>query len=276
MTKKSLFAFAFVLLQILLLVLTPAFAENGSTLQYYVSDVAGVLNESEWQELEAAAEEISEQFQCGVYLVTLNDYTEYGSYSSFWDFSEAFYSRYQMGMGDERNGILLIMSMEDRDYSLLAYGADAHRAFTDYGKSVLENGFLDDFRRNDWYNGFKDYISGCGEFLNRAAAGEPIDVPYESRGEMPAGASTAIVIGCPALLALGTCESMRRRMKPVKKQSRADEYIVPGGINLSIKRDVFINRTVTRTVIHDDNRDSHFSGGTSVNSHGFSGHSGKF
>ena len=56
--------------------------------------------------------------------------------------------------------------MAERDYSLIAYGSDAHYAFTDYGKTVLENGFLDDFRRDDWNSGFSDYISGCEQLLS--------------------------------------------------------------------------------------------------------------
>jgi len=79
-------------------------------------------------------------------------------------------------------------------------------------------------------------------------------------------------------VSFGACEGMRHRMKPVKTQSRADEYIVPGGIHFNLKRDVFVNRTVSRTVIRTENRDSHYGGGggTTVNSGGFSGHSGKF
>ena len=255
-----------------------AFADQDGTLPYYVSDTAGLLSEDEWQTLESAAARISEQYGCGVYLVTLADYREFGSYRSFQDFSEAFYRNYHMGLGDEHNGILLIMSMQDRDYWVLAYGSFAHYAFTDYGKERLESRFLDNFRRDDWTGGFSDYIGGCGEFLGRAAAGDPVDVSFESREGLPDEVSLGLIIGVPLLAGFGTCEGMRRRMKPVKLQSRADEYVVPGGINLSLKRDVFVNRTVTRTVIRSDDRDSshHGGGGTTINSHGFSGHGGKF
>ena len=225
------------------------------------------------------AEQISQQYQCGVYLVTIEDYRDYGSYSSYWNFSEDFYTRYHLGLGERRNGILLIMSMADRDYSLLAYGSDAHYAFTDYGKQILENRFLDNFRQNDWYGGFRDYISGCGELLSRAAAGNPVDIVYESRDGLDPGISAAVVIGVPLLTAFGACEGMKRQMKPVREQTRADEYLVPGGINLSLKRDVFVNRTVTRTRIHTEPRVTNSGGGgggTTVKSHGFSGHSGKF
>ncbi len=254
-------------------------SQESSSLPYYISDVAGLMTENQWQQLENSAEQISEQYGCGVYVVTLDDYTNYGSCSSYWDFSEKFYSGYHLGLGEEHNGILLIMSMAERDYSLIAYGNDAHYAFTDYGKEVLENHFLDNFRQNDWYGGFSDYVEGCGELLERAASGEPLDISYDSDDGVGSAVSTAAVIGVPLISAFGACEGMRRQMKPVSRKSRASDYVVPGSINLSVKRDVFVNQTVTHVHVPRNDRDSHRDGGgggTTVNSHGFSGHSGKF
>ena len=265
------------ILALMLLTGTAASAESAQKLPYYVSDTANLVPD-QWQKLETAAERVSEQYGCGVYIVTLQDYRDYGSYSSMRSFSEDFYNRYHLGIGEKQNGILLVLSMAERDYSLIAYGSDAHYAFTDYGKTMLENSFLDDFRRDDWNGGFSDYISGCEQLLSRAADGNPVDVSYESRSGIPSELSNGIIIGVPLLVSFGASEGMKRRMKPVKPQSRADEYIVPGGIHFNLKRDVFVNRTVSRTVIRTENRDSHYGGGggTTVNSGGFSGHSGKF
>ena len=255
-----------------------AFAQSGENegINFYVSDVAGLMKADEWQELENKARQISEQYGCGTYIVVLDDYKTYGNYSSFWNFSETFYTVYNLGMGAEKNGILLLLSMKERDYSLIAYGSDAHYAFTDYGKNVLEKSFLDDFRQNRWYAGFRDYLNGCEDLLNRASRGEPLDVSYDSRGGIPDSVSTAVVVLVPLLSAFGVCEGLKRQMKPVSRKSRADEYIVPGGINFDVQRDIFVNRTVTRTVIRSESRNDSLGGGTTVNSHGFSGHSGKF
>ena len=276
--KRVLSLSLILILTVMLLSGASAAAESAQELPYYVSDTAGLTSSEQWQKLETAAERVSERYGCGVYLVTLQDYRDYGSYGSIRSFSEDFYRRYRLGIGEKRNGILLVLSMSERDYCLIAYGSDAHYAFTDYGKTVLENGFLDDFRRDDWNGGFSDYIDGCEQLLSRAADGNPVDIPYESRSGIPPEFKTGIIIGVPLLVSFGACEGMKRRMKPVKPQSRADEYIVPGGIHFNLKRDVFVNRTVTRTVIRTENRDSHYGGGggTTVNSGGFSGHSGKF
>ena len=275
---KRLFSDALIMvLAIMLVTVTAASAESGQELPYYVSDTVGLTTSEQWQKLETAAERISDRYGCGVYAVSLQDYRDYGSYSNIRNFSEEFYNHYRLGLGQNRNGILLVLSMAERDYCLIAYGSDAHYAFTDYGKEVLENSFLDDFKRNDWNGGLADYISGCEELLSKAAEGKPVDVQYESRSNIPTEVSTGIIIGVPLLVSFGACEGMKRRMKPVKPQNRADEYIVPGGIHLSLKRDVFVNRTVSRTVIRTENRDSTYGGGgTTVNSGGFSGHSGKF
>ena len=276
--KRVLSASLILILTMMILTAAAASAESAQELPYYVSDTAGLTSSEQWEKLESAAERVSDRYGCGVYLVTLQDYRDYGSYNGIRSFSEDFYNRYHLGKGEKRNGILLVLSMAERDYSLIAYGSDAHYAFTDYGKTVLENGFLDDFRRDDWNGGFSDYISGCEQLLSRAADGNPVDVPYESRSGIPSELSAGIIVGVPLLVSFGACEGMRRRMKPVKPQSRAGEYIVPGGIHFNLKRDVFVNRTVSRTVIRTENRDSHYGGGggTTVNSGGFSGHSGKF
>ena len=97
MKKKRMLA----LLMLLLLLSVPAYAESfgkdesirsgDSRLPYFVSDTSGLMTTDQWQKLENTAKEISEQYQCGVYVVTLDDYRSYGSYNSFWDFSEDFY-----------------------------------------------------------------------------------------------------------------------------------------------------------------------------------------
>lgn len=259
----------------------PAYAdgisEETQTLPYYVSDVAGILSSEQQTELNETAERISEQYNCGVYIVTLEDYTEYSGTDIF-TFTQNFYKAYHLGMGDSRSGILLLLSMSGRDYSLVSYGSNAHYAFTDYGQQVLSSRFLDNFRTNDWYGGFSDYLECCDDFLARAGAGNPFDISYESGRNSSNVFSFALIAGVPSLVAIVVCETMKRKMKPVIRESRADEYIVPGGINLSVKRDVFINRTITRTVIRTENRTPSCggTGGTTVNAGGFSGHSGKF
>ena len=261
----------------------PAQADGG-----YVTDSAGIFSREEQLRLETDAAAISEQYGIGVYLAFLDDWTQenLSGAGSFWSFSTNWYRNQGLGLGTERNGILLILSMADRDYSLLAYGSDAHRAFTDFGKEQLEKNFLDNFRRNDWYGGAADYLSGCGRLLALYAQGTPLDVSgsneyyRENLRENPI--TPLIVFGAPLLISLLVCGGMKRSMKPVKRKMTAEDYVAPSGLNLSRRQDVFLHRSVTRRVIRRDpppgagHSGGGHMGGTTIHSGGFSGHSGKF
>ncbi|MBR4472293.1 MAG: TPM domain-containing protein [Oscillospiraceae bacterium] len=274
--KAKLCALALALL-LLLSLSVAAFAEGeNETLEYYVSDAAGLLTAQQQQTLEAAARAASEKHGCGIYIITINDFREFG-FGNVSDCAEGFYNHYQMGLGNERNGILLLLSMNDRDYALKAYGGGAHEAFTDYGSYRISDSFIRYFRNNDWYGGFADYISNAEDFLTRAAAGNPVDVPQNENTGLSSGVKTAMIVGIPALIAFGSCEGMKRKMKPVKQAGFADDYLLQGGIHLDVKKDVFVNRSVTRTVIRTERSSGGGGGGgTTINSGGFSGHSGKF
>lgn len=274
--KKSLFSLTLVLILFFSFSAASSFADNETeTLKYYVSDAANLLTSEQQQTLENAARSVSQQYGCGIYIITIKNFRDFG-FNNINDCAEGFFNHYQMGLGSERNGSLLLLSMEDRDYALKAHGSIAHTAFTDYGSRRLAETFLDDFRQNDWYHGFADYIDNSGEFLRRAAAGDPVDVPQQEIARMSSGLKTAMIIGIPLLVAFLSCEGLKRPMKPVKKQIFADDYLIPGGIHLDVKQDVFINRSVARTVIQTERASGGGGGGTTINSGGFSGHSGKF
>ena len=100
---------SFVLLLLLLAAMfsVTANAEGQGSLPYHVSDVAGLLSTEEWQSLETEAERISGKYQCGVYLVILDDFRDYRTANEdYWTFSQNFYRSYGLGVGEEKNGIL--------------------------------------------------------------------------------------------------------------------------------------------------------------------------
>lgn len=277
MMTRKLCALTLTLLMLLSLSAAALAAGETETLEYYVSDAANILTSQQQQSLEKAAREASEKHACGIYIITINDFRDFG-FSSVDACAEGFFNHYQMGLGNERNGILLLLSMNDRDYALKAHGGAAHEAFTDYGSYRISDSFIRYFRQNDWYGGFADFITNAEDFLTRAAAGNPVDVPQQQSQGISPGISIAMIIGIPSLIAFGCCEGMKRKMKPVKKSGTADDYLVQNGIHLDVKQDVFVNRSVTRTVIRTERSSGGGGGGggTTVNSGGFSGHSGKF
>ena len=252
----------------------PAAAEDSEN---YVYDLAGILNEDDVSVLNDLARDISLQHNCGIYVAVFPDMAEYG-YHSIEDFAEAVYKQWDLGLGSERTGIALVMSMDDRDYDLCAYGNDAHYAFTDYGKDVVADEFKDDFRSNDWAEGFYDYIRACEYMLTKAEEGDPVDVSY-SRGPAPSlteklGKSAPIGIIAGIIIAFVYCSMLKKSMKTAKIAREAAQYVAPQGVRMQDEQDMFTHTTVTRQ--HIERERSGGGGGTSVNSGGFSHSSGKF
>jgi len=247
----------------------------------FVTDTAGILSAEDAAALNEQAKTVSEFYGCGVYIIVVEDYTDYVN-GSITDFSEAIYDSYALGMGDERNGIILSLSMAERDYDLCAYGDFAHYAFTDYGKDKLSETFLDNFRNNDWLGGFNDYIANSISLMDMAKQGNPLDIiVYDEVPEEPGwdAFEIAIIVAVSSLVALAVCAVFAAQMKTSGRHSFAMNYAIEGRPELKIKTDRFINRSVVRTRVHNDDDEPRAGGrpgGTTVNSGGFSHKSGKF
>ena len=275
------------LLLILALVLSLSVCAHAEARIDYVSDYAGILSSDEQRDLRDRAAAVSAQYDFGVYVVVVDDHTQYVN-GSIEDFAEEIFHSYGLGRGEQEEGVILAMSMKERDYDIYAHGEFGNYAFTDYGKEQLADSFLDNFRRNDWAGGFRDFIETSADMLQKAKDGNPVDIwipdpdPVET-GPSFDGFKAAISLAMGALFGGGAVGGMKRSMKTAVKQTQAENYI-RGGVNLRGERDTFIKRTVTRTRIRQENNSSsssrpgggHFGGTTISGSHGGSHHSGKF
>ena len=259
----------------------------------YVYDDAALLTQEEYDTLTASAMAVADQYGCGVYIVTVEDFTDYSDAYYVDDFGEELFSSYDLGLGDSNCGILLILSMAERDYGLVAHGDFANTAFTDYGKYIMQDEFLDNFREDDWYGGFADYIAACGRYLEANANGTPIDVepsdeteeeyePLSFGDKLFFAALMAFRFGLPLglIVAFIVCAVYKRQLKSVRRATEAARYTVSGGAEITAREDRFTHTTEVRTPIktESDDHDSgpSFSGGTTVNSGGFSHSGGKF
>lgn len=277
--KRKLACLLLVLTLFLVLLPAAAFAdeEGESASLAYVTDAALLLQDEEREQLEQTAAQIAERYQCGVYIIIVDDYSIFTS-GSIATCAEEMYDYYHLGYAQGKDGLLLLMSMEGRDYDLDAYGDFGNYAFTDYGKQVLADSFMSSFSRNDWYNGFLVYLHTVSNLLNNARSGHPVDVPnYEtqSRG-MGLGAKLAMILLIPGGTAGAVCGGFKRQMKTVRPKTTAEGYVVPGGVDLAIRQDLFVNRTQTVQIIQESQPHRSGGGGTSVGASGHSHHSGKF
>ena len=95
----------------------------------YIFDLSDQLSFEEWAELEARASDISQRHGCGVYVAFVDDFTEYGGGNDVYKTTYQLYHANELGMGENRDGIIILLSMDDRDYAMCGYGKNAEYAF---------------------------------------------------------------------------------------------------------------------------------------------------
>ena len=256
---------------LLICLAAPAMA---SEKENFIQDYSANLSPLDIPDLNAKAKEVSEKYDCGVYVVMVPNYSMYGY--SVEQAAENAYKELGLGMDAEDSGILLFLSMITRDYDLCAYGYGNY-AFTDYGKTVVAKAFRSDFERDDWAGGIEAYIASCDELLQRAENNNPVDIQDRHLGEeLGFGWSVGLIVVLPCLVALIVCSIQAAKLKSVKAASQALEYAVPGSLRIYDHADRFSHVTTTRVKIESESRGGGGGGGTSVNSGGFSHSSGKF
>ncbi len=278
MKKRNLLSLLIALLLIAVLAL-PALADGDDDIpeDFYVIDLYGLLTDTEKAVLTSAAHEITQTCGCSVHIGVIGDMRDYG-FTDIETCAENFFDSFGLGVGDDHTGILLLLSMAERDYDIDAHGEFAHYAFTDYGKTTISDEFLDNFRENDWYGGFFDYLARCETMLRLARNGEPVDITTSEqiRGRMTPGGIA--VSGIVSLLAAWIiCTILKGRNKSVRAAVNADAYVPAGSVNFRIRDDRFVNRTVSRVKIERSERSGGGGrGGTTISSGGHSHSSGKF
>ena len=264
--RKKL-AGVFLLLTLIVSLTTPLTLQAEEQELAYVSDTESLLDDAEWAELEEKAQSVSENHSCGIYIVTVYDYSQINEEGAFYAAADIYHSN-ELGIGEGSDGVLLLLSMEERDYGLYVYGESAQEAFGEYAQTELEDVFLDNFADDDWYGGFLDYITTCDEYLQLAEAGTPVTEPELG----PVGAFvTSLIIA--SVISIIICLLLLLKMRSVKKAAGADRYMT-GGIKLSVQNDRYINTTVTRRKIERESSSS--SSSSHRSSSGGTGRSGKF
>lgn len=257
--KRNVLTLTLALLVSLLLVLPVSAA--GETVGYVIDD-AGILSDAEIQKLEQDAKTVSQKYDFGVYLITVENFRTFVNSDDVFDGAVALYKQYDMGVGEERKGVLLLLSMKDRDFSLVAYSDYGNYVFDQTTREGMSDSFLDDFGYDDWYAGFADYISECDTVL----AGGP--------DKVQSGISFRIglIFLLPLIVALIVVKILGNKMKSVARAVEAAEY-AGGGLELTDSYDRFTHATEVRRKRKEESSNS---GTRSKSSGGFGGTSGKF
>ncbi len=236
-------------------------------------DGADLLTETEEDELSRSLLEIAQLYDCDVVVVTTDSL---GGYSAR-TYAEGFYDQSGYGRGEDYTGILLLVSMTEREWAFSTCG-NAMSIFTSDGMDLLEEKIVPYLSSGDYGTAFLQFADTCGWILAEAEDGEPygdgydIYDGYDGRTDL---LSAKWIVGSLIggfVLSLIVVSIMARDMKSVRYQTGADSYEKEGSFVLTRQQDLFLYNQVTRV-----RRQTQQSGGgssSSGRSHG--GRSGRF
>ena len=235
----------------------------------YVIDDARLLTIEQRQELNTYAEKITETYGMGIYIMSVEDFHNYGEEPQIFDVLWNYYHDNSLGYGADRQGMILMLSIAERDFATFFYGEDTEYAFNGFGQAQLENYFLDDFGSDDWYDGFMDFLTASEDFMAKAAAGEPVrDNPWSL-------ASVFVLIAL--FVSFVVTRLLWMKMANVAAQKGAKRYQTAEGLVLTKQIDQFLTQTIRRRKIESSDSGSGRSGSSRAHSGGGgSGRSGKF
>ncbi len=209
--------------------------------EYPVVDNADILTENEENQLVNKLIGLVKEHKMHFVIVTEATIGSKTPYS----YADAYYHDNSLGYGEKKSGILLLLVMDERDYYIYTYG-EAEDKFGDSELTDLENAMLPYFGENQYYDGFMAYADACDKALSF---------------DVLASLLIAVVIG--AVISLIIVFSMKSKLKSVRPQRAASNYVRNGSFNVTKQLDLYLYSTVTKTRRADTNSGSRSSGGGS-------------
>ncbi len=250
-------------------------------------DDANLLSEYEYQSLLAKLDEISEREQFDMAIVTIDSLEGYTST----EYADDFYDYNGYGMGYGYDGILLLISIEDRDWAISTHGFGI-TAFTDSGQKYLVDQFIGDLSDGNYADAFNKFADISAKIIVQAKTDktyDSYDLPNSSSSPyLPSTGSTnpsktslqpylpiiTTIIG--AAIAFIITGIMRGQLKSVHMQAAAANYIKNNSLRITESKDLFLYANVSKTKIEKPKSSSGSSTHSSSSGRTHGGSSGKF
>ena len=228
----------------LALILSAGLVLSAAAAEQLVYDDADLLTAAEEAALERQLRDISQAYEAQVVVCTVSDAE--GDVDSYVDFV---YDSMGFGYGPNRDGVLLLVCMSQRQYRILSNGY-AGVAITADDIAIIGDAMVSDLSAGNYAEAFRTFGEECAWYLDGYLNGYPF----------PAGFCLLVSVGIGVVVALIALLVMRSQLKSVRRQNRAGNYVRSGSMNLRVRQDLYLYRTVTRRKRETSNSSSRPSG----------------
>jgi uncharacterized protein len=246
----------------------PALANQKSS---RLVDNAGLLEDHEYESVISKLDDISERQKFDVVIVTVSS-TDKKTPEAF---ADDYYDDHGYGYGSNMDGILLLVSMEERDWCISTSGYGI-TAFTDAGCDYIGEEIVFWLSDDLYEHAFLTFADNCDKFVTQARTGEPYDGDFMPEAEFEPFWTLAICLVIAFIISLIITGVMKAQLKSVRSQTRASQYVRTGSLNVTCANDFFLYRTLTRVPRPKESSSSGSSTHRSSSGRTHGGRSGKF
>ena len=224
--KRKLLSMLFVVVLCLSFAVS-TFAASGAD----IYDEADLLSTQEETQLAEKLSEIGEEFDAQIVIMTVSSTN--GNIDAY---IEEMFDGMNMGYGEKRDGVLLLVCMDDREYRILSNGY-AGEAIGPSQIDAIGDAIVSDLSDGAYADAFSTFADQCAYYLDGYLNGFPFNFGKNL--------IVAIIIGVVAGVAVALV--LKKQLKSVRQQKQANVYIKSGSMQITARRDLFLYREVSRT-----------------------------
>ncbi|MBP3293994.1 MAG: TPM domain-containing protein [Clostridia bacterium] len=236
-----------------------------------VYDEADLLTDAEESALLAELESISDEAEMDVAVALVDSIGEL----SAMEYADDYFDYNGFGRGDNRDGLVLLISMENSDWWISTRG-DAITAFTDAGIEYIGEKVIPYLSEGEYAAALNEFAAQCDTFIAQAKTGDPFDT--HNLPKNPFNPLLALVIALIAGFIIGKIYTgkLKGQLNTVRKQAAASGYVRNGSLNVTNSSDFFLYRNVVRTAKESSDSDGGSSTHKSSSGASHGGGGGKF
>lgn len=276
--RYLLMALALILTACLILPFNVSLTVSASDSQTgFVFDEADLLSEEETSELNELSADLSSRHNMGISIIVVEDYTTYQAgqtYNDIKDWQRAMFNTGSFSYGQSEDGIMLAISMEDRDWGIVTFGS-AQDTFPSDIRERIGSQLISKLSDDDYYGAFTDYLTLADGYLTAEEnggnySGEDVYTSSDASGDT---IDLPIIIGSSFLFSLIVSLIIvlvwKKGMNTIVRQDNAGAYLKQDSVTLTTQSDLFLYHTISRTQRQQENHSSDMHSD-------YSGTSGKF
>ncbi len=234
--KKKLLSLLFALI----LMISTAIPAYAATLPRLVDD-GDILTDKEEERLTESLDKISEKHEVEVVVISVRslggeDITE---------FADDVYDYYEYGYGDSYDGVLLLVSMDDREWAISTCGF-GETAFTDAGIDYIGDKITPELEDGEYSTAFSTFAELCDDFIGKAKKGDPYDLGNLPKEPFNVLISLLVSLVIGVVAAFIATAVMKGQLRSVRFQPAANSYIKANSMVVTQSRDLFLYTHISR------------------------------